>query len=110
MKYHLGLADKYLVEAKILFEYKQYLLATDALKRSDMEFLAIPQFVARAKEEGKDVSLLEKTVNEAAQVHVLALETLKQTLPAEFIWTPEKKESTALHIASLLEQSVQFRR
>jgi len=37
-KYHLSLADKYLVEAKTLFEYKQYLLAVDALERSDREF------------------------------------------------------------------------
>ena len=33
-KYNLGLSDKYLVEAKTLFEYKQYLLAISPSKWS----------------------------------------------------------------------------
>src|SRR3989344_6985672 len=37
-KYNLKKADKYLVEAKTLFEYKQFLLGYQALKKSDGHF------------------------------------------------------------------------
>lgn len=53
IKYHLGLSDKYLVEAKTLFEYKQYLLATDALKRSSDQFSQIHQYVIKAEAGGR---------------------------------------------------------
>src|SRR3990167_6873899 len=36
--YNLKYADKYLVEAKTLFEYKQFLLGDSALKKSDSYF------------------------------------------------------------------------
>jgi len=109
VKYHLGLSDKYLVEAKTLFEYKQYLLATDALRRSDTEYIEIPQFIVRAKVEGKDITLLEKTVKEAAQTHIQILDGFKQTVPAEFTWTPEKTTPTILPIGNLIETSINIR-
>lgn len=109
VKYQLGLADKYLVEAKTLFEYKQYLLAADALIRSDTAFSKIPRFIAKAKEEGKDVSLLEKTVHEAAQTHIQTLDGLKQIVPAEFTWTPEKSLPTRLLLKQLLLESINLR-
>ena len=49
VKYHLKMADKYLVEAKTLFEYKQYLLAVDALQRSNQQFQPLPQLLERVK-------------------------------------------------------------
>src|SRR3989344_2434627 len=42
-KYALHLSDKYLVEAKTLFEYQQYLLALDALQRSDRQLKCLKQ-------------------------------------------------------------------
>src|SRR5450759_5012191 len=39
IKYHLALSDKYLIEAKTLMEYKQFLLGTDDLRRYDKEFV-----------------------------------------------------------------------
>src|SRR3989344_5431061 len=42
-KFSLRYADKYLVEAKILFEYKQYLLGYSALDKSNLYFQEIPQ-------------------------------------------------------------------
>lgn len=109
VKYHLSLSDKYLVEAKTLFEYKQYLLAVDALKRSDTEFLEIPQFIVRAKGDRKDTSALENTVKEATQTHIQILDGLKQILPAEFTWTPEKTVPTILPIGKFIDTSVNIR-
>ena len=68
-KYHLGLSDKYLVEAKTLFEYKQYMLGADALIRSNNEFNEIPHYIAKAKESGIDVTLLKATILYAAKKH-----------------------------------------
>lgn len=109
VKYHLGMSDKYLVEAKTLFEYKQYLLAADALKRSDTAFLKIPQYIVQAKKERKDTSVLENTVKEASLTHIQILEVLRQILPSEFTWTPEKTAPTILPIGTLIETSINIR-
>lgn len=89
-KYHLALSDKYLVEAKTLFEYKQYLLALDALKRSD------------------DYFSKQKNI-EAAKAHILVLESLLRQLPPTFEWKPEKDDPTQLPISEKLEQSIIIR-
>ena len=46
--YNLKYSDKYLVEAKTLFEYKQYLLAYQALKKSNSFFLKTKQSLENA--------------------------------------------------------------
>lgn len=96
-KYHLGLSDKYLVEAKTLFEYKQYLLAVDALKRSNDHFEVLPQFIKNDTQ--------KNIVREAGGVHIRVLEELASKLPEEFIWKPEKSEESVLYIGSLIRQS-----
>lgn len=90
-KYHMALADKYLVEAKVLFEYQQYLLAVDALKRSD--------------EHIKQAATIEQKAE-----HVRVLERIKQEVPVEFTWTPEKAEATQLPLHELLDVSIALRK
>jgi hypothetical protein len=109
LKYHVGLSDKYLVEAKTLFEYKQYLLATDALKRSDQELSDIMLLVDEGNREGKDMSEQKKIVSESMQVHVVTLAEMKNQLPGEFVWTPEKSDPQKLSIGSMLDTSIQIR-
>ncbi len=104
-KYHLGLSDKYLVEAKTLFEYKQYLLASDALLRSDSEFARVPVYLRRAASEGKDVRALELQLREAAARHTQVLTGLQSGLPDTFEWKPEKSDATTLSIKDMLRQS-----
>lgn len=108
-KYHLALADKYLVEAKTLFEYKQYLLAADALKRSDREFAAVVPTIARGKKEGKDMRLFAQTLNDASDTHIMILRNLKMILPSEFEWRPEKASATTLTIADSIDVSMMLR-
>jgi len=109
IKYHLGLADKYLVEAKTLFEYKQYLLATDALLRSDAELTGIIPLIEKGSVEGKDMSQFENTIVEAMQVHLEKLEVMAEQLPGEFLWTPEKKDATNLSIRQMLDTAISIR-
>ncbi len=108
-KYHLELADKYLVEAKTLFEYNQFLLGVLALGDSDRQFQFIPISLARASGEDKDISRLKNFVGEAADKHVEILVKLENELPGEFVWTPEKAQPTTLMIRQNLDTSVRIR-
>ncbi len=87
-KYHLMLSDKYLVEAKTLFEYGQYLLAVDALTRSTdhMGFLL------------GEAALLK----EVKQAHAKILDDLLIRVPNEFTWQPERGVPTYLPLADIL--------
>lgn len=109
IKYHLGLSDKYLVEAKTLFEYKQYLLAADALSRSDKELTSIPALLQRGENEGKDMGQLRLLVRGGMGVHMAVITTLKSQLPKEFIWKPEKVSGTTIHIDEILTSSHEIR-
>src|SRR5258706_14601839 len=88
-KYYMQLADKYLVEAKTLFEYKQYLLALEALHKSDMYINKVPFFIHKAQGEQKDISELELSYKAELAVQREALQKLVSELPVEFTWTPE---------------------
>lgn len=108
-KYHLGLSDKYLVEAKTLFEYKQYLLGVDALKRSNNEFLKVRPNIDTARKEGKDMTEITDIFIEAEEAHEEVLDGIKQRVPVEFNWTPEKTQSTNLLLHALINESVTLR-
>jgi hypothetical protein len=109
VKYHLGLSDKYLVEAKTLMEYGQYLLGADALKRSDKEFMMLPEYLSRAKSEGVDISKLIDIVAEAAAKHESVLVGLSLSVPETFTWTPEKAATTELQPGRMLHSSLDLR-
>jgi len=109
VKYHLKLSDKYLVESKTLFEYQQYLLAYDALSRSNSEFLKIPAYRARAWQEGKDIRYLEDIVLSAAKKHTEVLTSLGLSVPTSFLWVPEKSQSTQLDLQVLMSTSIDVR-
>jgi hypothetical protein len=106
IKYHLALSDKYLIEAKTLMEYKQYLLGADALRRSDAEFRKLPASVAGAKKEGVDVRDLQRLLSAAADKHVEILTGLLSAAPPDFTWTPEKSRPTQLPLGEMIQTSV----
>lgn len=110
IKYHLALSDKYIVEAKTLFEYKQYLLASDALGRSDKQLQTIPALLQKGTKEGEDMSQLRLIVREAMDMHMAVISTLKSQLPGEFIWKPEKVSETTIRIDEILTSSYEIRR
>jgi hypothetical protein len=108
-KYHLSLADKYLVEAKTLFEYKQYLLAVDALERSNQEFREIAPQLRTAYTEGKDIRGFVGQLAGAIGEHRRVLSTIKQQVPDSVLWTPEKAAATPLLMGSRIEQAIGIR-
>lgn len=109
IKYHLALSDKYLVEARTLMEYRQYLLGADALRRSDAEFTKLPLYVAGAKKEGVDVHGLQFLVAAATGKHIEVLTGLLPVVPPDFTWTPEKSKPTALPLGGMITTSVGIR-
>ena len=109
VQYHMNLADKYLVEAKTLLEYKQYLLGIDALARSNSEFLHISGNLQSAKQNGKDVSMLSTAVVAESEVHHDTLAGLRMDVPEIFVWEPEKSEASMLKLHELLNQAITIR-
>lgn len=108
-KYNLGLADKYLVEAKTLFEYKQYLLAYQALKNSNGYFFSAYQFLGKAKLEGKNITEKEQIFKDAALKHKEVLEQVKTYVPNAFEWKPEKDKPTRLLLWEEIDKVIALR-
>ncbi len=108
-KYHMALSDKYLVEAKTLFEYKQYILALDALYRSNIEFSKIKIILTVALRDKINISQVEARVYENALVQRVIIKRLEQQLPAEFTWNEEKKNAVVLPVFQLLEEAYHLR-
>ena len=108
-KYELNLADKKLVEAKVLFEYQQYPLALQALENSNQHFQKAKAYLGRASKEGKDISQKAINLKAAAEKHKEILGSLENFLPEKFLWQPEKKEATELDLKSTLEEAIKIR-
>jgi len=61
IKYHQKLSDKYLVEAKVLFDYGQYFLGVEALKRSNEEIKLVRPYIDNAHRRAINVDPIKKT-------------------------------------------------
>lgn len=107
--YNLQRADKYLVEAKTLFEYNQYKLGFDALEKSNSYFEKVPLALLEARREGKIITEKEKILKNASLKHREVLEDLKTSTPAEFTWTPEFFPAQKLDIGNLITKSIALR-
>lgn len=108
-EYNLKESDRYLVEAKTLFEYNQFLEAQRSLKKSDYYFQKTLPFLLTAKLEGKNISEKRKLLSEASAKHIEVLEKLAKDLPNKFIWNPEKGKSTVLYIKDDLKEAISER-
>lgn len=108
-KYNLSQSDKYLVEGKTLFDYKQYLLAFQALQKSDKYFEKIKPAILSAKKNGKNTTDKEKLLKEAAEKHIEELSKLKQNLPATFEWEPERQHPQTLNLQEAFENYIKAR-
>ncbi|MDO8621161.1 MAG: DUF5667 domain-containing protein [Candidatus Levybacteria bacterium] len=108
--YNLKQSDKYLVEAKTLFEYKQFLLAYTALMKSDSYFAQSPLYLGLAKKENKDIEDKKNILKNAALKHTEVLEFLKNEVPEKFEWTPEKSSPTKLNLEEAISKSIEIRK
>lgn len=107
--YNLKESDHYLVEAKTLFDYKQYLLATVALSKSDEYFKKIYPALEDSRRSGKDVSERDLVLKEASRKHMETLGDLSEQLPEEVEWNPEKSTPTKLNFKKIIDNSINTR-
>ena len=108
-KAYMSLSDKYLVEAKILFEYQQYLLGANALARSNSAFEQIPIYIQRGTSERKDMSEVIALLSEEVVIHNKTLTQMATVVPREFLWTPEKTNATNLSLLQYIEGAIKIR-
>lgn len=107
--YNLKESDKYLVEAKTLFEYNQYLLGYRALQKSDQYFVKTLPNLNAAKAHGKDISENRTILSQAALKHIETLSQIKTSVPSSFLWQPEKVNSTNLDLRDTIDSSIKLR-
>jgi hypothetical protein len=98
-----------LVEAKVLFEYQQYLLATRALAKSDACYQKMREAIMTAKEHGKNISEKQTTLSFLAVKHKEVLVFLRNNLPKTFLWTPEKQAPTLLKLHEIIDRAIRLR-
>lgn len=108
-KYNLRYSDKYLVEAKVLFDYKQYLLGYKALLKSDEYFKHVKPALVKASWHNENISEKTDLLKEASIKHVEELTKLKETVPENFNWIPEKSSSTFIPLKKSIDNSIQIR-
>jgi len=108
-EYNLKESDKYLVEAKTLFEYNQYLLGYKALQKSNSYFMKALPNLSKAQRDGKDITQKLVVFRSASQKHIEVLLKMKEETPGTFTWTPEKNPSALLQIHTLIDASIAIR-
>lgn len=107
--YSLKMADKYLIEAKTLFEYKQYLLGYKALKKSDQYFANVLPNLTRAEKNGKNILQKKTILNEASRKHIEILLDMEKRTQNTFIWEPEKSTPSTLYLKKTIDESIRLR-
>lgn len=107
--YNLKKSDKYLVEAKTLFEYQQYLLGYTALEKSNEYFALTLPSLDKAKSEGKNIEAKRIVLHQASLKHIEVLQKMERETPAEFTWSPEKNPASLLHIQRAIQKAIQER-
>lgn len=108
--YNLKQSDKYLVEAKTLFEYKQYLLGYRALEKSDMYYKNSYPYLKKAKTAGDNISDKLALFREATLEHEEQLASMHEMTPSRVLWSPEKALPTDLLLHRAIEESIALRK
>lgn len=108
-KYSLSLSDEYLVESKILFEYNQFSLALESLKKSSKYYVDASRYIDKAGRDGKDIDNINNLYNSAGEKHIEVLVALKIKLPEYFFWDPEDKEGSDLMLYEEIDKAISIR-
>jgi len=108
-EYSLKESDKYLVEAKTLFEYDQFFLGYKALEKSNMYFAQTYPYLMKAKKNGKDISEKRQIFHDASLKHIEVLKKLLNETPPTFLWQPEKSIATNLNIQKAITEAIKQR-
>ncbi len=109
-KYNLGESDKYVVEAKTLYEYGQFMYASNSLNKSNEFFNNSLDSLNNAQKENKDVSLQRELLKGAALKHIEVLEKSESLLPEVVVWSPEKVKPTTIYIKRSIDEAILVRK
>lgn len=110
LKYVQEMSDKHLVEAKTLFEYKQYALGVRALEKSNSEVVQISPLLSRLAEEKKNNPEIIENVDEEMKSHVGVLARMFSELPDNIEWTEEKQASRVINFSKLFSDAMDLRK
>lgn len=108
--YNLKESDKYLVEAKTLFEYKQYLLGYKALIKSNQYFVKAPGYLSKASLEGINVIEKKAILKSASERHQEVLEIIMKDLPKNVTWMPEKEAAINIPMNQAVKTAIALRK
>lgn len=108
-RYNLKQSDKYIVEARVLFEYKQYLLADRALKNSDKYFDQAALSLDKASKEKKNIRIESERLVSAASKHREVLMKIRESTPEEFLWSPEDAAGSTLQLQNSIDKAIVVR-
>ncbi len=109
-KYNLGESDKYIVEAKTLYEYGQFMYASNSLNKSNEFFKNSLDSLNNAQKENKDVSLQRELLKGAALKHIEVLKKTESFLPEVVVWSPEKVKPTTIYIKRSIDEAILVRK
>ncbi len=109
-KYNLGESDKYIVEAKTLYEYGQYMYASNSLNKSNEFFKNSLDSLNNAQKENKNVSLQRELLKGAALKHIEVLGKSESFLPEVVVWSPEKVKPKTIYIKKDIDVAISIRR
>lgn len=101
LKYIQEMSDKHLVEAKTLFEYKQYALGVRALEKSNTDASEIPTILLRLNTEQKSNQAIVQKVNEEMEAHKEVLKRMFLEVPESVNWSEEKKTPFLIDFSKL---------
>jgi hypothetical protein len=97
-KHCLKVADKKLVESKILFEYGQLALGLEGIQKYKFYLNKACLALERAKKEKKNISQKKEIFEEALRKHKEVLDGLLSQTPEAVFWQEEKKKGRTLEI------------
>ncbi|MCR4264189.1 MAG: glycosyltransferase family 2 protein [Candidatus Roizmanbacteria bacterium] len=98
LKYHRTMADKYVIEAKTLFEYQQYKLAVNALQKSDQHFADAYVYLIDVKNEHKDDGEQGELLRQSSEKHTQLIDDLSESLPDKVTWQEEQKDAEDIRL------------
>jgi len=108
--YNRMLADKYLVESKTLFEYKQYALALHSLSVSNRYFEESVKSLQNTPP-GKPGHKGKLQIGiQQAEKHREILEELKSRMPVHYLWQEEEGKARVLKISTDLSHAIILRK
>lgn len=97
--YNRHFADKYLVEAKTLFEYRQYVLALQSLSMSNHYFKKMQSSLENTPHTKYGREEKKALMKNVAEKHLEVLQMLGLNLPNDFIWKDENMSARILDIS-----------